>query len=142
MPTELFGTHTVQVWSINPDSGQGTPFGPPLKFTNNPPTGVIQSASATSITGYAYDPDQASVSIDLFLYVDGTAAQHYTDGRLIQGAANINDSSLTSIIGSPNHGFDVPISGLSKGSHTLALYGKDPVTGLTALIGSVTTVTA
>ncbi len=126
-PTNLAGTHTLNVIAINPDTNEQTVLGTKT-FTNHAPTGAIQSSSNTSISGYAYDPDVASTSIEVLLEIDGNIVANQT--------ANISQPALTSTIGSPNHGFNMLFSALSPGTHSIQVFGVDPQTGVSTLINS------
>jgi hypothetical protein len=131
MPTNLPGTHIVQVFGINPDTGARELIGQ-RQFVNNAPLGALEVANATQVSGYAYDPDFPTTSITVLLEIDGTVKA--------QVVASIDRPDLVATIGSADHGFDISLAqfNLTAGSHTVDIKGVDPATGVTALIGTQT----
>ncbi|HUO10754.1 MAG TPA: hypothetical protein VM008_20805 [Phycisphaerae bacterium] len=129
MPTNLTGTHIVKVYGINPDTGARELIGQ-RQFINNAPTGAIEVANASHVSGYAFDPDFPTTSISVLLEIDGAIKA--------QVVASNNRPDLVSTIGSADHGFDISLSSfnLSSGSHTVDIKGVDPATGVTSLVGT------
>ena len=134
MPTNLPGTHIVKVFGINPDTGHEQLIAQ-RQFTNNAPTGALEVANSTHVSGWAYDPDFPTQSITVLLEVDGVVKA--------QVVASGDRQDLVATIGSADHGFDIPLGplNLSSGSHTVDIKGVDPATGVTALIGTQMTIT-
>jgi hypothetical protein len=95
--------------------------------TNHPPTGALQS-TATVISGYAQDPDAPTKSISVQLDLDGKKWKTVT--------ASVNRPDLTATLGSPKHGFSVPLSSLPAGVHRLDVYALDTLTHLPTLLGT------
>jgi hypothetical protein len=129
MITNLTGTHIFKAFAINPDTGVRTLLGS-TAFTNHAPVGVILASSSSSISGWAFDKDEPTTSVQILIDEGSTVVAN--------GVANIDQSALIATIGSPNHGFDIPISGLSAGSHTLTILAVDPDTGVSTSIGTAT----
>lgn len=144
--TKLSGTITptrVQTPTPSPTKGPtATPTKTPTPtntpsptVTPKPPTfsdatyGVLESATCTSITGWAYDPAHPNEEVTMWLYADGG-----TYGGIFSG--NVNTTIVRSDINtnkgiSGNHGFSFSvIAPLKDGKeHSLYVYveGKDGV---------------
>jgi len=92
------GSHTVKVEAIDPQTNvavvlqQGT-------LVNNAPIGHADILTSTRIAGWAFDKDMGANPVQLRIDSNGQTVTTVT--------ANISRPDLTSVIGSPNHGFDV-----------------------------------
>lgn len=129
-PTHLFGFHTVQAFAVNPEDGTRVLIGT-RSFVNNAPVGVFGNAIGNRVVGWVYDPDQPATSIDVIVKVDGAIFTEVT--------ANISRSDIVGRTqGTTNHGYNITLSGLASGSHTVQIFGVDPSTGVTDLIGQRT----
>jgi hypothetical protein len=84
--------------------------------------GSLDSATCTSISGWAFAPDTPSEAINADLYFDGQAG---SSAPSLQSLANISRSDLCTAIGSCDHAFSVPTPiGLMDGAaHQVFLYG-------------------
>jgi hypothetical protein len=130
-PTVLFGKHKVKIIAIDPLDGSQTVIGTKT-FVNNAPGGKLESASATSLKGYVYDPDHPTDSIEYLVVIDGNIAARLTAN------GDRPDLVKNKKIGSANHGIDISLNGLSSGKHVVQLFGVDPDSGVTKLIGKKT----
>ncbi|MGN6367159.1 MAG: hypothetical protein ACTHN5_02750 [Phycisphaerae bacterium] len=131
MPTNLPGTHIVKVYGVNPNTGVKQLIAQ-RQFINNPPTGSLDVANATHVSGWAYDPDFPTTAITVLLEVDGVVKS--------QVVASNTRADLQSLLGSTNHGYDISLASLNlaSGSHSISIKGVDAATGVTALIGTQT----
>lgn len=126
-PTHLFGQNTVRVIAVDTFTDEEVVLGQKT-FTNRAPIGSVDVVSANRVAGWAYDWDNNGQPIEILLRLDGQIVDRRT--------ANTNRPDLQSGLGSSNHGFDISISGLGSGEHFFEVFGVDPATGLTQLIGS------
>jgi hypothetical protein len=126
-PTHLAGTHTLQVIAIDTFTGEEVLIGFKI-FTNKAPRGAVQIFAATGVLGWAQDPDRPFDAILVLIRIDGQISS--------VTANQATSAALTAQIGSPNHGFGLAYAKLSKGTHFIEVFGVDPVTGVSTLIGS------
>jgi GH25 family lysozyme M1 (1,4-beta-N-acetylmuramidase) len=114
------GTHQICSYAINTGSGSANPgIGcATVSIGGNPIgdiTGSTRSGTTADITGWAIDPDTASpITVDT--YVDGRYA-----ASTVASLSRPDIGPLHPGFG-PNHGFDVPLSGLTVGSHQVCVY--------------------
>ena len=130
MPNLSPGTHTVNVYAIDPKNGSPVLLGTQTisGARTSPPMGYIDAASASSVTGWAFDPNGGANSIGVQVFVDGVLQAG--------GVANITRNDLTAVVGSPNHGFSLSWSGTGPGSHTIQVYAFDYAYGIAVLLGT------
>jgi hypothetical protein len=91
---------------------------------NADPIGALDSASCTSIDGWAFDPDAPATSILVHLYDGGTYVGQFT--------ANTSRPDVNNAYGiTGNHGFSIPTpSSLKDGlSHSLTVYSINTPAG-------------
>lgn len=84
-----------------------------------PPVGQIDNATCTRVSGWAYDPDRPSASINVLLYIDGVFYREYTAGELradVNGAYGITG----------NHGYDLalPATVINGSAHTISVIAR------------------
>jgi len=115
-------------WNSGTDSVTVTVGG----AANRTPVGYHDTVnnSTCRTTGWAYDPDSSSTSIEVHMYIDGEAG---AGGTILKNfPTNIFRSDVNSTYGiSGNHGFDVNLSPyIADGkSHPLYVYGIDTAGG-------------
>ena len=122
LPALSPGAHTVAVYAIDTAStsvapvrlAQGT-------VTNAPPHGYVDALSATSVSGWAFDPDAGASSINVTVYVDRAV--------FATVSANTYRRDLVTALGSGNHGFSVDLSSLTKTSHAITVTMHDSAGG-------------
>jgi hypothetical protein len=90
--------------------------------------GNLDTASATSITGWMLDPKGNTTAGTVRIYIDG----------VLRGSVTAGDtrSDLLTFVGSSNHGFSFTTPTLATGTHTVTAYGVDLGTGAQTLLGS------
>ena len=94
---------------------------------SSPATGYFDSANSSTctITGWAYDPDNAAAAISVHVYQDGRAGvgMYVTSCQANQSRPDVN--SIIKIPG--NHGFNctLPTSFRNTGSHALFIHAID-----------------
>jgi MYXO-CTERM domain-containing protein len=92
---------------------------------NAAPTGYLDSASCTDITGWSQDPDAKTTALSVTLTFDAPTGK--AGSGTIKAEANIDRADLCTPLGSCNHGYDVatPV-GLRDGmQHSVYAYGED-----------------
>ncbi|HVT81394.1 MAG TPA: M12 family metallo-peptidase [Phycisphaerae bacterium] len=131
LPTDFpVGTYTVSVRAGN-TPGETTALIGQYKITNHAPKVTLQIANATTVAGYAQDPDSPLDPVDLHVDLDGTFSADLT--------ANIHRADLVKALGSADHGFTLQLpSGLTDGPHTLSLYMFDRQSGQKILVRTLT----
>jgi hypothetical protein len=122
------GAHTVQVYAINSQttSSNRRVLLKQATLTNKRPTGVLDVANSTGVSGWVFDPDAASTSIQYRIKVDGVTVTTAT--------ASTPRPDLTPVIGSPNHGFTSTLGALSAGPHKIELFALDAPSGQEILV--------
>src|SRR5262249_37689768 len=96
-------------------------------YRTGTPVGAIESATITTITGYAFDPrtsDPLNLRIDI---------HDQTRTTLL---ADESRDSLTQTYGITVHGFSYTLPVLTQGKHTVKIYAVDPFTGASILIAT------
>jgi CARDB len=127
-PTTLSGTHTLEVIAIDPVTSARVVIGT-TTFINHAPVGLVQAFSATSVSGWAFDSDEPTAPLEVLVSLDSN------NNVIADGTANIDQPALTATLGSPNHGFNIPLT-IPAGSHSLLIFAVDPDTGVSTLIGT------
>ena len=112
------GTHTIQVYAIDGQSGSAAPVLIGTKVvTNAAPIGHVDTVNSSVLSGWALDPDIGANPVTINVYVDDTSFGSFT--------ANGSRPDLTKPFGSPNHGFAVNLSTLPAGSHSITVTAVD-----------------
>jgi hypothetical protein len=110
-----YAGHVVEVYAIDQPSGKAV-----LIYTNNhAPKGWVDINNGFKVAGWAYDPDDPTAHVNIRVVIDGVAMSS-TDA-----SADVPRSDLTSLIGSPDHGYAVDVPGLTPGRHVIAVYAVD-----------------
>jgi len=130
MPTTLFGNHVLRVIAVDTFDGTEAVIAT-RNFVNRPPTGNVDfvSANGNIVAGWAYDPDSPARQISVLFRLDGNA---------IIGTAPANQPRGDLKGTFANHAFGVVMDMTkltTRGAHVLEVFGVDPDTGVTALIG-------
>ncbi len=124
------GTHTFNIYAVDSLTGAAQSIGTKTLTVSALPTGWVDSLNASTLSGWAYDPDAPSTSISVRIDIDGVTNTTITTTLL---RADVNTAfSLTG-----NHGFFFALPTLSTGTHTVAIYGIDTVSSQAVLIGSI-----
>mgnify|MGYP001599117447 CR=1 FL=1 len=110
-----FAGKVVEVYVLDNPSNIGR-----LVYTNNrPPKGHVDVNNGYTVAGWAFDPDDTTAHVNIRVLVDGVKLSE-TDT-----AAATSRSDLTSVAGSPDHGYSITIPGLTPGKHLIAVYAID-----------------
>ena len=111
--------------------------------TNSAPKGCFDLVSADTkggyicATGWAYDPDASSKSINVHVYIGSPAGTSDSEGHAIE--ANILRTDVNNAYGiTGKHGFDVKIPTSKTGKQTIYVYAIDSAGGSNTLLGSKT----
>jgi hypothetical protein len=114
------GVHQVEVYAVDSLTGALTLIGSQSIDTNTPPTGQVETLTATTLSGWAFDANSASASIQIQYQIDDLPAVLVT--------AKISRPDLKATLGSKNHGFSVSLPPLPVGDHTVSVWAVDPKT--------------
>ncbi len=134
LPTLSFGTHRIDVYAAE-SQGNVSDFIGSTTVTNNRPIGVLESATATTITGWAADPDRLGESVDIEVFVNGQLAMSGTADTLRNDLAGT--APLSSDSGFLNYGFALTLpTALSTGTNQVDVYAVDLNNGLISPLGS------
>ncbi|HEY4328504.1 MAG TPA: hypothetical protein VGN88_02115 [Phycisphaerae bacterium] len=98
-----------------------------LTVGNLPPTGTINTATPTTITGWADDPDTPDAAVTIQAQSDGVT--------FFTGPANLDRPDLTQL-SSTAHGFSIDLTALPPGSHKIDIYAMDTTATTSKLIGT------
>ena len=92
----------------------------PRMLMTSVPTGAVETFTAATISGWAFNADNGATPMDVIVTVDGTA-------HII--TANTDLQELTSKkLGSIDHGFSYTVGQLATGKHTVTVAIADPST--------------
>lgn len=120
-----------------PDFGGGNSYQQPQ--TNHKPTGVVDYCAGeegvVSITGWAYDPDSASESIDIHVYIGGLAENPNSEPHNIGPTQIYRDDVCRAYGISGNHGYSAHINTNKTGQQEVCIYAIDSAGGTNTLIG-------
>jgi hypothetical protein len=135
LPTMSFGTHTIDLYASESQGNIAVLFGSQT-IANDRPIGVVESVSATSISGWAADPNRLGESVQIQVYVNGalaasgTASESRTD--LLQLAP------LNSLPSFSDYGFTLTLPTLSAGANQIDIYAVDLNNSQLSSLGSMT----
>jgi hypothetical protein len=101
-----------------------------VDFGNFTPDGAVTTANMDIIQGYAFDPANLTVQVQVEIVISGGPTQEIT--------ANETNPALAAIIGSTTHEFTYSTPVLSVGPHTVQIYVVDNTTGITSLLATET----
>ncbi len=102
---------------------------PPPPPTGQQPKGTVEGVDCGLVRGWAQDPDTKTTSINVQIYFNGGPGQVGAVGYNV--VANVTRSDLTSLLGSANHGFSMPVPSKMKDgkAHVVHVYGVDSAGG-------------
>lgn len=107
------GAHTIAVYAIDGQANSQTPILIGSKVvTDRPPTGKIEVASSSIISGWALDPDLGTAAATVNIYVDQQS--------FVTIPANLARKDSKN-----GHGFSVDLSSLSSSSHAITVTVTD-----------------
>jgi hypothetical protein len=121
------GTHLVSAYAV--DTTGAVTFLGSRTLTNSPPRGHIDLANATTIAGWANDPDTPAASIRVNLLID--------NATVLSTLATTTRKDLLPVLGSSDHGFSFTLPSLATGFHRIDIYAVDASSGV-VLLGSRT----
>ena len=104
------------------------------------PIGYLDDADCESVRGWTQDPDVPTQSIGVLLAFDGIYPDPHA--RYTNGIADVDRPDVGKVVGSSNHGFEVPTPyGLFDGKdHPILGLGKDTANLRSALLAGTKTV--
>jgi hypothetical protein len=138
LPPLTAGTHTVQVFAVDPTTDETVSLGRRASVVAGAAAGVlpmgnIDQASVGNIAGWAFNPQSPSESPDVRVDVDGVIGQPVpADLARPDVAARLHVAT--------NLGFVQPLS-LAAGEHRIDVFILDPNNGPATLLGSRIVVT-
>lgn len=122
------GIHRADVYAIDSLTGAAILIGTSQLSTNQPATGDLETFTAASLIGWAFDPDSAAAAIQVRYQIDDFAPVFVT--------ANLSRPDLQASLGSKNHGFKISLPQLTAGDHTITVDAVDPNTKQLIELGS------
>ncbi|MDR0287269.1 MAG: hypothetical protein LBI03_06160 [Clostridiales bacterium] len=93
-----------------------------------PPTGCVDEISANQnggiyLRGWAYDPNATDTSIDVHVYIGGSAGESNVEG-INTGATSTYRPDVNNAFGlTGNHGFDLNLTTSKRGNQRVVVYG-------------------
>ncbi len=119
------GPHRYDVWIISPDGKSATLIAAQLLTPSLPPIGYLELANGNLLAGWATDSDSPTAAVRVLLFIDGIPA------RTLFTTMTRPDLRA---FGSGPFGFVTLTPPLAAGTHFVALYGFDDLTGAPALL--------
>jgi hypothetical protein len=131
-----FGTHKVELYAAESQKNVAVLIGTQY-ITNHRPFGALESATATTITGWAADPDILGQSVHVKVYVNGVAS----DAQLAEVARDdLLSWTPLSTDSFSKYGFVLTLPTLSTGTNRIDIYAEDLNNGQFSSLGSLTLV--
>lgn len=143
IPTDATGDKKVLIQAVNIGMGYyGSKEEKVYIKSSNEPVGKFESANGgtrvINVSGWAYDPDESSKSIEIEAYVGGSKddenVDKYSLGVTTESRSDINSKYRIS----GNHGFDFDIETNRSGSVPVYLYALDSQGGDALYLGMKT----
>jgi subtilisin family serine protease len=126
-PSLPVGPHRVSVYALDTTTGQATFIGSRTLLENQPLNYFVDNNPLSyTFTGYVFNPDDPSATVNLEVIVDGTQYAYYPTAA----SQNRNDVPISN----KNHGFNITISALSAGVHFVQLVAYHPGSGIQTII--------
>jgi hypothetical protein len=132
-----FGTHKIEIYAAESQQNVSVLIGTQY-VTNHRPIGVVESLSATTIIGWAADPDQLGESLTVKVYVNGELA--VTDVADTARADLLPLAPLSSRPSFAAYGFSLALPTLDAGTNRIDVYAVDLNNGELSSLGSMTVV--
>lgn len=124
LPPLAPGPHTVSVVAVDTQSEALALLGVRTVMVGTPaqapPVGHVDILSAGQVSGWAYSAADGPNPVQVQLIIDGGAQPAVS--------ANLPRPDLQPFLGSANHGFSIPLSGLSAVPHFVQVLAVDPST--------------
>lgn len=117
LPALAKGFHRIDVYAVDNTAGVVL-LGSRTINTNQLAFGYLDQATATTLRGWAIDPNDFSRAIQVRYDIDTLAPQFTTAG--------VDRPDLNPPFPSTNHGFSVTLPQLTAGFHTIHVYAVDP----------------
>lgn len=126
-PALSFGTHRIDVYAAESQGNVSTLIGSKT-VTNARPTGYLDLINATTVKGWAIDPDRPEIALDIKVFVNGVL--------LTTGTAGDARPDLAKFYPSTNYGFTITLPTLSAGMNQIDVYAVDKNNGVLIALGS------
>jgi hypothetical protein len=127
MPALSFGTHRIDLYAAESQGNVSTLIGSKT-VTNSRPTGYVELINATTIKGWAADPDRLDIALDMKVFVNGVL--------VTTGTAGDERQDLVPFLGGANYGFTITLPTLVSGANQIDVYTVDRSSGLLIALGS------
>ncbi|HVX85948.1 MAG TPA: M12 family metallo-peptidase [Phycisphaerae bacterium] len=111
------GIHRIDVYAVDNLGRQVTLLGSRLVDTNQLAVGYVDILNATTLAGWALDPDDPSMPVDIRYTIDQNAPERVT--------ASVDRPDLSSRYSTTTHGFAIALPQLSAGPHLVTVYAID-----------------
>lgn len=133
LPAIGFGTHRIDLYASEAQGNVSVLIGSQT-VTNNRPAGAFESATATTITGWAADYDLPGQSVAIKVYLNDTLALSTTTD-----VARPDIAALGTLSSAPDfnaYGFSITLPTLSAGYNQIDVFAVDRDNGLLSPLGS------
>ncbi len=117
LPAMKAGIHRVDAYAVDSLTGALTLIGSETVSSNQAATGAVETLNATTLSGWAFDPDAGSSAIQVEYQIDDFAPVFVT--------ASGSRPDLQATLGSKNHGFSIALPQLMAGDHTVQVWVVD-----------------
>jgi hypothetical protein len=133
LPPLSFGKHRVDLYASESQGNFSVLIGS-RTVTNQRPIGMIESANATTITGWAADPDVLGSSISVKVYVNGVLAT--TAVANVDRQDLVTKSPLKTMPGYLQYGYSITLPTLAAGRNQIDVFAVDVNNELLVPLGS------
>jgi len=133
LPALAFGTHKVEFYAAESQGNVSVLIGMRM-VSNSRPIGALESAAATTVTGWAADPDRLGESVEIRVYVNGVYAVHATADEERTDLASL--SPLSTMPEFMHYGYAVELPDLQPGRNQIDVFAVDLNNGLLSPLGS------
>ncbi len=133
LPALSYGKHKIQIYAAESQGNVSVLIGT-MTVTNNRPIGAVETVNATTVVGWAADPDTLGSSIQVEVYVNGVLAITRTAG--IPRPDLTTKPPLSTDPGFDEYGYSLTLTGLSSGANEVDVYAVDSNNGMVSPLGS------
>lgn len=127
LPPLKIGENLIEIYASESQGNVSSLIGSKT-VVNNRPIGALDTATATTVTGWAADPNTLGTAVNVKVYINNVP-QTLT-------VANAARSDLTPVLGSPNYGITYTLPTLTSGTYEISLYAQDSNNTQLVWIGS------
>jgi hypothetical protein len=123
MPPLSYGTHKIDIYAAESQGNVSVLIGSATVTKANHPQGSFEAASATTVTGWAADPDAVGQAVTVQVYVNGVPV--VTDAVTDQARPDVQASAPFNTNVFNLYGFSITLPTLSSGTNVIDVYAVD-----------------